>query len=446
LPHDEIAASTPRMDPEILRRRRERFHAQIADGVCVLAGPGEALRAGDVHYKFRQDSDLLYLTGFEEPDTVAVFAPNHPNTRFVLFVRPRDPSAETWTGRRAGIEGAMERFGADAAYPLADLGQMLPRFIEGNETLYYALGREPAFDKRVTDVLNDLRARARAGVAAPSRIVDPRSILHEMRLFKGPEEIAILRRAAEITREAHLAGLAAIRPGAYEYEVEAAIEYTFRRRGADGPAYPTIVGSGPNAAILHYIRNDREIRPGELVLVDAGAEVDHYNADVTRTYPVGGPYPSPARDVVHAVLAAQRAGIDAVRPGLRLNEVHQTALRSLVGSLIELGFLSGELEELVAKEAYRPFYMHRTSHWLGMDVHDVGRYRVGEESRKLEPGMVLTVEPGIYVPPDADAPERLRGIGVRIEDDVLVTDAGREVLTESIPKEIERIEALVPHV
>src|SRR4030042_6717529 len=272
-----ITAPSPRTDSTILKKRRERFMTQIIDGVCVLAGPGEALRSGDVHYKFRQDSDLLYLTGFEEPDAVAVFAPNHPDARFVLFVRPRDPSAETWTGRRIGIEGVMARFGADAAYPVADLDRMLPRFIEGNETLYYALGRYPAFDRRVTDVLNDLRARIRAGVTAPSRVEDPRLILPEMRLFKGPEEIATLRRAAEITREAHLAGLGAIRPGAHEDEVEAAIEYIFRRRGADGPGYPTIVGSGPNAPILHSIRNDREIRAGELGLVDAGAGGEHYN-------------------------------------------------------------------------------------------------------------------------------------------------------------------------
>lgn len=432
------------MDSAILASRRARFMEQIGDGVCVLPGPHEALRSGDVHYRFRQDSDLLYLTGFEEPDTVAVFAPNHPRTRFVLFVRPRDPAAETWIGRRAGVEGAVERFGADAAYPLGDLEGMLPGLIEGNEALWYPLGRDRIFDGRITDCLNDLRARVRAGVAAPERIVDPRAILHEMRLFKAPEEIGLMRRAAEITREAHLAGLAAIRPGAMEYEVEAAIEYTFRRRGAEGPGYPTVVGSGPNATILHYISNNREIRPGDLVLVDAGAELDHYSADVTRTYPAGGPYQTPARDVVTAVLAAQAAALDAVKPGARFEAVHQAALRSLVQSMIDLELLSGDPEALIKAEAYRPFYMHRTSHWLGLDVHDVGAYRKEGESRRLEPGMVLTVEPGIYVAPDAEAPERLRGIGVRIEDDVLVTASGHEVLTKAIPKTIDEIEALIP--
>jgi Xaa-Pro aminopeptidase len=274
--------------------------------------------------------------------------------------------------------------------------------------------------------------------------VDPRGILHEMRLFKSPEELAVMRQAAEVTREAHLFGLAAIRPGAMEYEVEAAIEYMFRKRGAEGPAYPTIVGSGPNATILHYIRNEREMRGGELVLVDAGAELDFYASDVTRTYPVGGPYPSPARDVVQAVLDAQAAAIDAVRPGTRFDDVHQAALRSLVQSLIDLRLLAGDPEILIKSEAYRPFFMHRTSHWLGLDVHDVGAYRQNGESRVLEPGMVLTVEPGIYVAPESDAPEAFRGIGVRIEDDVLVTASGREVLTEGIPKRIEAIEALVP--
>jgi len=273
-------------------------------------------------------------------------------------------------------------------------------------------------------------------------VIDPRPILSEMRLFKAPEEIALMRRAADITREGHLAAAGAIRPGAHEYEVEAAVDAAFRRRGALGPGYPTIVGSGPNATVLHYIQNDRRMEAGELVLIDAGAEFDFYNADVTRTYPVDGRYPPAGRDLVEAVLAAQREAIDAVKPGVRFDDVHQAALRVLVGGLIELGILSGDPEEVLAKEAYRPFYMHRTSHWLGMDVHDVGAYRAGDESRKLEPGMVLTVEPGLYVSPRAEAPEAFRGIGVRIEDDVLVTETGHDVLTAEIPKEPAAIEAL----
>jgi Xaa-Pro aminopeptidase len=263
-----------------------------------------------------------------------------------------------------------------------------------------------------------------------------------MRLFKAPEEIDIMRRAAAITCEAHLDGFAAIRPGAWEYEVEATIEFTFRRNGAVGPAYPSIVGSGPNATILHYIENSRQMQAGELVLIDAGAEFDHYNADVTRTYPVGGRYAPPARDVVGAVLEAQKAAIESVKPGVRFDEVHQVALRSLVRSMVDLGILSGEPDSLIESEAYRPFYMHRTSHWLGMDVHDVGTYREGAESRTLAPGMVLTVEPGIYIAPDSNAPESLRGIGVRIEDDVLVTESGHDVLTREIPKELDAIESL----
>jgi Xaa-Pro aminopeptidase len=298
------------------------------------------------------------------------------------------------------------------------------------------------FDRRISACLNELRARARAGIAVPTRIFDPRSLLAEMRLFKSPEEIALMRRAAAITREGHLAGVPAIRPGAYEYEVEAAIEAAFRRRGALGPAYPSIVGSGPNATVLHYVQNDRQMRSGDLVLIDAGAEVDHYNADVTRTYPVGGTYTSPGREVVDAVLQAQAAAIESVKPGQRLDDVHHVARRSLVESLVALGVLAGDPDALIESKAYRPYYMHRTSHWLGMDVHDAGAYRPGGESRTLEPGMVLTVEPGIYLSPETDAPEALRGIGVRIEDNVLVTETGHEVLTREIPKAPEAIEAL----
>ncbi len=437
-----IEAPAPRLDPALLAERRERFMARMGEGVCVIAGPGEKLRAGDVHYKFRQDSDLLYLTGFEEPETVAVLAPGHPESRFVLFVRPRDPAAEAWTGRRAGVEGAVEQFGADKAYPLSDLDHVLPGLIGGNDALYYTFGLDPAFDRRVSACLNELRARVRAGVTVPTRIFDPRSALAEMRLIKSLEEIAIMRRAAAITREGHLAAVGAIRPGAYEYEVEAAIEAAFRSRGAVSAAYPSIVGSGPNATVLHYVQNDRRMRAGDLVLIDAGAEVDHYAADVTRTYPVGGTYGSPGRDVVDAVLRAQLAAIEAVAPGQRLDDVHRVALRSLVGSLVDLGVLEGEPDGLIEAKAYQPYYMHRTSHWLGMDVHDAGAYRVEGKSRRLEPGMVFTVEPGLYLSPESDAPEALRGIGVRIEDNVLVTETGCEVLTREIPKAPEAVEAL----
>ncbi len=441
-PSEDMAPPAPRIDGAILAERRRRVAAQIAGGVCVMTGSGETLRSGDVHYPFRQDSDLLYLTGFEEPDAVAVFAPGREDGAFVLFVRPRDPDAETWTGRRAGVEGAEARFGADKAYPIGDLDRMLPELIRGHETLYYALGRNETFDKRITACLNDLRTRVRAGISAPGHIFDPRRITSEMRLFKAPEEAALMRRAAAVTREGHLAAVGAIRPGAFEYEVEAAVDGAFRRQGALGPGYPTIVGSGPNATILHYIQNDRQMRAGELVLIDAGAEFDFYNADVTRTYPVDGRYSPPGRDLVEAVNAAQRAAIDLVKPGVRFDDVHQAALRSLGAGLLDLGILSGDSEEILAKETYRPYYMHRTSHWLGMDVHAVGAYRSGDESRKLEAGMVLTVEPGLYVSPRAEAPEAFRGIGARIEDDVLVTETEHEVLTAEIPKEPAAVEEL----
>jgi len=420
--------------------RRERFMQRMGGGVAVFFAAPERVRSNDTQHPFRQDSYFHYLTGFGEPEAAAVLLPGHPEHRFLLFVRPRDPERETWNGRRAGPEGAKERFGADAAYPITELAEHLPGLLENQETLYYGLGRQPERDAQVLDGISRLRAKVRQGVRWPTTVIDPASILDEMRLFKTPAELDLMREAAAISRDAHIAAMRAVRPGIQEYEVQALIEYEFRRRGASGPAYGTIVGSGVNATILHYTENESRCEAGDLLLIDAGAEFGTYSADITRTFPVSGTFTPPQREVYEIVLAAQLAAIERTRPGATFEEVHEAALRTLVEGLLRLGILSGTVEEVIEKEAYKPYYMHRTSHWLGLDVHDVGRYREGEASRKLEPGMVLTVEPGLYFPVDSDAPEAYRGMGVRIEDDVLVTSGLPEVLTEGTPKAVEEVE------
>jgi Xaa-Pro aminopeptidase len=411
----------------------------------VLASAPERLRNGDTDYKFRQDSDILYLTGFQEPGTTLVLRPGHPETPFVMFVRPRDPAAETWTGRRAGVEGAVRDFGADAAFPVAELDAKLPDLLAGVEEVHTPFGREPGFDAAVSRAIARLRAGERRGRRAPVRLVDARLSVHELRLVKSPEEIAVQRRAAAITAEAHASAMRAARPGVNEGEIEALIDYTFRRRGGAGPGYPTIVGGGVNATILHYVENNAPLAGGQLLLVDAGCEVDGYTADVTRTFPVGGRFSEPQRRLYEAVLETQLAAIEAVRPGTTIDAIHEQVLVGLTRSLVTLGILKGDaadVSKLVEDGAYKPYYMHRTSHWLGLDVHDVGFYSQDGAARPLVADMVLTIEPGLYVAADADAPPEYRGLGVRIEDDILVTPNGHENLTHETPKSVAEIEAL----
>jgi Xaa-Pro aminopeptidase len=424
--------------------RRTRLGALLGSrAALILASPPEQLRNGDVHYKFRQDSDILYLTGFEEPGTVVLVRPDHPDTPFVMFVRPRNPSEETWTGRRAGVEGAVARFGADAAFPVADLDTKLPELLSGVDDLHLSFGRDEDWDARVLRLLGRMRAGERRGTRAPVRLVDARLSLHEMRLTKSADEVAALRRAAAITAEAHIGAMKAARAGHGEHEIEALIDYTFRRRGGTGPGYPSIVGCGDNAVILHYVENSAPLEDGKLLLVDAGCEVDGFTADVTRTFPVGRRFSPEQRRVYQAVLDVQEAAIAAVRPGATLDAIHTQVVEQLTQKLVELGLLKGDVATLVSENAHRPYYMHRTSHWLGMDVHDVGFYSVEGAARPLAPGMVLTIEPGLYIAPDADVPPELRGIGVRIEDDILVTDTGYENLTIATPKSVTDLEALV---
>ncbi len=411
-------------------------------GVAIFRAAPTAVRSHDVEYPYRQDNDLLYLTGFPEPETTCVLAPGSPHP-FTLFVRPRDREREVWTGVRAGVEGATSVYGADAAHPAEELAERLPKLIEHAPVLYFAPGRDTAFNQRILDLYGRARDnRARTG-AGPRGILDPGALLHEMRLFKGPEEIDAMQRAATISCEAHRRAMRETRADSFEYEIQALVDYEFRRRGATGPAYPSIVASGANATILHYVDNARRMQEGDLLLLDAGAEVDGYCADITRTYPVGRRFSERQRALYEVVLRAQEAAIAAVRPGASFDEPHQRAVENLVDGLITLGLLKGSHDEALEQGTYRRFFMHRTSHWLGMDVHDVGVYHVGDGSRPLAPGMVLTIEPGLYVPADDESVDAgWRGIGIRIEDDVLVTDDGARVLTADIPTSIDDIEAI----
>jgi Xaa-Pro aminopeptidase len=429
-------------------QRRHDLLARLDGSTCVvIAATPVTIRNSDVEHAFRQDSDLWYLTGFAEPETVIVLAPRHKEHRFVMFVRPRDPERETWDGLRAGVEGAKERFGADAAFPIAELESRLPDYLAGHRRLAYAVGRFAGNDARIFAALHTARRRQRLGVLAPSELVEPLA-LHEQRCIKSPGELEAMRAAVRATAEGHAAAMRVARPGVNEQEVEAELIYAFKKHGASRAAYDSIVGSGRNACILHYRENDRRMEEGDLLLIDAGAEHDFYAADVTRTFPVSGRFTPAQRRLYDAVLAAQLEAIAMVKPGATLEGIHETTVRSLTGAMLELGLLSAvSADEAITKQLYKKFYPHRTSHWLGMDVHDVGRYFVEGPTGEavpvaLAPGQVLTIEPGLYVPAGAGAPPEYEGQGVRIEDDVLVTGTGHDVLTAAIPKdagELERI-------
>jgi len=429
---------------DTFRARRKRMMEAIAPGAtAIMPSAPVAVRSGDVEFVYRQDSDFYYLTGFAEPESVALLSPGHPDGEFVMFVRPRDKERETWTGRRAGIEGAIIEYGADKAYVIDELEKILPRYLEKSERVHYPLGLNEKMDERVMKMIRWAQSmRPRIGVG-PSSIVDPRDIIHEARLKKEPAELDAMRRAMAISADAHKRAMSKARGGMREWQIEAEVDYTFRSQGAAGPSYPSIIASGPNAATLHYINNDREMRTGELLLIDAGAEYDFYAADITRTSPIGARFTGLQRSLYEVVLDAQLKAIDAIKPGAHFDDAHEVALRVLVDGMRQLGMLRGSADEIIENGAYRRYYMHRTSHWLGMDVHDVGLYRVDGASRVLEPGMVLTVEPGLYIAPDDDeVADSFRGVGIRIEDDVLVTDDGHEVMTAATPKTIADVEAL----
>jgi len=462
--------------------RRQRFAEAVGDGLAIIPAAREVTRNSDVHYEFRQDSDFFFLTGFDEPDAVAVFNPAHAKERYVMFVRPRDREMEIWNGRRAGVEGAVATYGADAAYPVDQLDQKLREYAVDRPALFYRLGN-PVFDARITRLLGELRAMQRRGHGAPARVEDPGPIIHEMRLRRSDAELARHRRACEISRDGHIEAMRYARPGLYEYQVQAAMEFVFREGGSPRNGYPSIVASGPNACILHYTENRRQMLDGDLLLIDAAAEYGYHSSDITRTFPVSGRFTAPQRAIYEIVLRSQLAAIAAAKPGARYEAMHEAARRVLVDGLVDLKLLPRGVDDSLAMHLYREFYMHGTGHWLGMDVHDVGDYKIHGESRVLEPGMVFTVEPGLYFDPEREevtfhlrefseqemwerrdrlgvaaakkledeekgkaptvkhhVPAEFRGIGVRIEDDLLITGDGHDVLTKGTPKSVDEVE------
>jgi Xaa-Pro aminopeptidase len=430
-------------DRTLHARRRQAARQRMGEGVLVLFGAPEFIRNNDVTHEYRQDSDFYYLTGLEEQECVLVLVAGESES-FTLFVRPRNKEREIWDGVRTGVEGAVSKFGATAAYPIEELGKRLPELLKGHERLFYRFGVHSEQDSRLIAALGRCRALARRTGRAPTQLIDSATVLHEMRLRKQPEELQLMRRAIEITGRAHLAAMRAARPGCYEYELEAELTRVFRQSGSARAAYKSIVGSGPNATILHHVLNDRRTCDGDLVLIDAGCELDYYASDITRVFPVNGRFTPEQRVIYEIVLGAQRAAFEAILPGATLDDVHAASLRHITLGLIEHGLIRGPLELALSEERYKPFFMHRTSHFLGMDVHDVANEYAHAGALALEPSMVITVEPGVYIAVDnADVPPAFRGIGIRIEDDVLVTVDGYENLSQGIPKSIAEIEALM---
>ena len=432
----------PSQNPDFKQRRKQLMQCMKKKSVALLACAPASIRNRDVEYPFRQHSDFFYLTGFNEPESLALFAPGRKQGEYVLFCREFDPEKAIWTGRHAGLEGARNAYGADEALPIGELDKHLPGLLENRRCVYYPIGHDRALDGKVLDAVNAVRGKVRIGVSAPHEFIALEHLLYEMRLFKSPEEIQLMRRAAEVSVQAHRRAMRATRPGRHEYEIEAEILHEFGRHGMRSPAYPCIVAGGRNACVLHYTENSVPLRDGDLLLIDAGAEHENYAADITRTFPVNGRFDEFQKILYELVLEAQYAALEKVRPGNRWLDPHDAAVKTLVKGLVGLGMLEGKVSGLIKEDGYKKFYMHRTGHWLGMDVHDVGSYKVNGKWRELQPGMVLTVEPGLYIAPDCtDVDPKWRGIGIRIEDDVLVTRDGHEVLTSGLPKTVAEIEA-----
>jgi len=427
---------------EFARRRKQLMSMVGEEGIAILPAAPVRMRSRDIEHRFRQDSDFYYLTGFAEPDAVAVLVPGRDNGEYLLFCRERDSEKERWDGSRAGPDGAIEMHGADDAFPIDDIDDILPGIIESCTRVYYTMGMYSDFDARITDWVKSLRSRESRGVHTPQEFVALDHLLHDMRLYKSRAEIVAMRRAARIAAAAHTRAMRFVRPGLREYEVEAEFVHEFRRSDA-WPSYSPIVGSGANSCTLHYVDNTEQMQDGDLVLIDAGCEIDYYASDVTRTLPVNGTFTPEQRAVYEIVLEAQLAAIEKTRKGNHWNDPHDASVKVITKGLKKLGLLKGSFPNLVKNGAYREFYMHRTGHWLGMDVHDVGDYKVGDEWRLLEPGMVMTVEPGIYLPATRKVPAKFRNIGIRIEDDVAVTSNGADVLSKGLAKEPDAVEALM---
>ncbi len=432
------------MKKKEFRKRRKNLLRELDQGVAIINTNPHLNRNRDCQFPFRPDSDFYYLTGFPEPEAVAVLIPEREEGEFVLFCRPRDPLRETWDGRRAGPEGACRNFDADQAFDIGELDQRMPELLRNRQRIYYGIGKQSEFDSRVMSWVNELRGQARAGVQTPSEFITLDHLLHEHRLFKSAAEIETMRIAGKVTAAAHVRAMQSCKPGMMEYQLEAEIHHEFMRNGARWPAYNSIVGSGANSCILHYTENDQKLRNGDLVLIDAGAEFDFYAADITRTFPVNGHFSGPQRTIYDLVLEAQFAAIEAVAPNNHWNQPHEAAQRVIVEGLIDLGILHGSYDEQLESGDFKRFFMHRTGHWLGMDVHDVGDYKIDDVWRQLEPGMVTTVEPGIYIAAGSEGvDESWWDIGVRIEDDAVVTAEGCEIITGDVPKQADDIEALM---
>jgi len=415
-----------------------------ANSIAIIPSAREVMRTNDTNYRYRQNSDFYYLTGFDEPESIAVISPSKEH-KYTLFVRPRDPVKEQWEGHRAGVEGARNTHGADAAYPIEEFQSKLGELLTGATKLYYPIGAgDTELDARIIKEIAVLRALGRQGIVAPQAIVDVGVVLHEIRLIKNDVEIQIMQRAADIAAEAHIEAMKQTRPGMNEYEIEALIEYLFRKNGASAPAYNSIIGGGVNATILHYVCNDAPLHDGDLLLLDAGAEYKGYASDITRTFPVNGRFTQPQRDIYDLVLETEISCVNRARPGISLEELKTHSIELLTEGMVRLGLLQGDVKKLIEEGKYKQFYMHGIGHYLGMDVHDVGLYHMNDEPRKLEAGMIVTIEPGLYIAPNTEnVPDKYLGIGVRIEDDVLITADGNRVLTSKVPKQAEEIEALM---
>ncbi|MCK5790660.1 MAG: Xaa-Pro aminopeptidase [Ketobacter sp.] len=432
---------------EFAERRQQLMAMMEPNSIAIIPAAPLRTRSRDTEYPYRQDSDFFYLTGFAEPEAVLALVPGRKHGEFVMFCRERDRAMEIWNGYRAGPEGVVKQYGADDAFPIGDIDEILPGLLEGTDRVYYGMGKDKDFDRQVMEWVNTIRAKVRSGAHPPGEFIALDHLLHDMRLYKSKAEIRLMQQAADMSASAHTRAMEKCRPGMMEFQLEAEFLHEFGRHGSRFPAYSSIVGGGANACILHYVDNNSELKDGDLVLIDAGAEYQHYAADITRTFPVNGVFSPQQRALYDVVLKAQLAAIKQVKPGNHWNQPHEAAVKELTKGLVALGLLQGKVDELIASEAYRRFYMHRTGHWLGMDVHDVGDYKVGDAWRVLEPGMVLTVEPGLYIAPDEETVDpQWRGIGIRIEDDVLVTEKGRKVLTGKAPKSADEIEALMAKV
>ena len=430
--------------PHIVQANMQAYIKALGDDAALFVAPSHVTRSNDTEYEYRQSSDILYLCGWLDPEMALLIRPKSDKP-IVMFVQPKDPKREIWTGLRPGVEGAKGDFGADEAYNYSDLAKQLPHLLMGYEHLHYAFAENASMDKLLMESIQKANRSGRtSGLSGPSVFVHPSKVLHRLRQIKSSAEIEVMRKAVAITKEAHEAAMAMTAPGVFEYQLEAMISYVFRKNGGTGPGYTSIVGGGNNAVILHYVTNDQPLRDGDVVCVDAGCELGSYTGDVTRAWPVNGRFTKAQKEIYEAVLDANEAAIAVCRPGIRYREIHEASVYSLTSSMIRLGLLEGDVEENIANETYKKFFMHGTGHWLGMDVHDVGLYVDGTDSILLEPGMILTVEPGIYIDAlDESVPEHYRGIGIRLEDDILITTDGYENLSVGIPKSLEAVEQLV---